>query len=93
MWECEWKEIKETLSNKLEIEEMAKNQNIKTRDALHGGRTEAFKTYSICSTSKQQIYYFDVVALYPTVSALDDYAVGFKEYVNITVDDIKKKIS
>ncbi len=90
MWECEWKELKETLSNKLEIEEMAKNQNIKTRDALHGGRTEAFKTYSICSTSNQQIYYFDVVSLYPTVNALDDYAVGFKKYVNITVDDIKK---
>ncbi len=26
--------------------------------------------------------------MYPTVNALDDYAVGFKKYVDITVDDI-----
>ena len=34
------------------------------------------------------IIYFDVTSLYPTVNALDDYAVGFKKYVEITVDDI-----
>ena len=36
----------------------------------------------------QKIFYVDVVSLYPTVNALDDYAVGFKKYVDITVDDI-----
>ena len=45
IWGCEWEEIKETLPNKKELEEKAKRQNIKTRTALMGGRTEAFKSY------------------------------------------------
>ena len=28
--------------------------------------------------------------MYPSVNALDDYAVGFSKYVNITSDDILK---
>ena len=40
---------------------------------MFGGRTECFKRY--------------VVSLYPTVSALDDYAVGFRRYVDVTVTD------
>ena len=36
----------------------------------------------------QKIFYLDVCSLYPTVNALDDYAVGFKKYVDITVADI-----
>ena len=40
------------------------------------------------ATRIKKIYYLDVVSLYPSVNALDDYAVGFKKYVNITVDDI-----
>ena len=45
MWECEWYNIKSTLPNKAEIEGQAKEQNIMTRDALFGGRTECFKIY------------------------------------------------
>ena len=36
--------------------------------------------------SYQKLFYYDVVSLYPTVNALDPYAVGFKKYVNITVN-------
>ena len=36
----------------------------------------------------QQILTYDVCSLYPTVNALDDYAVGFKRYAVISVDDI-----
>ncbi len=32
--------------------------------------------------------YYDVVSEYPTVNALDDYAVGFKKHVEITPEDI-----
>ncbi len=88
MWECEWNEIKEKLPNKSEIEDLARKQNIKTRDALLGGRTEAFKSYIKCVSDRQKIFYFDVVSLYPTVNSLDDYAVGFRKYVNISVKDI-----
>jgi len=76
MWECEWKKIKESVSNKTELEHNAKEQNINLRDALFGGRTEGFKSYHKCGKG-QKIFYFDVVSLYPTVNALDYYAVGF----------------
>ena len=88
MWECEWRRIKETLPEKRELEESARQQNIKIRDALFGGRTEGFKSYHKCGKG-QKIFYLDVVSLYPTVNALDDYAVGFNRYVRITVEDIK----
>jgi hypothetical protein len=87
MWECQWNECKKNLPNRKEIEEAARKQNIKTRSALCGGRTEAFKSY-VKANKNQKIFYFDVCSLYPTVNALDDYAVGFKQYVKIAVEDI-----
>ena len=58
------------------------------RDAFFGGRTEGFKTYHKCE-GKEKIFYYDVVSLYPTVNALDNYAVGFNRYVNnLKVEDI-----
>ena len=88
IWGCEWDELKKTLPNKAEIETAARQQNIKPRQALCGGRTEAFKSHVKCN-EHQKIFYLDVVSLYPTVNALDDYAVGFRKYVyDITVEDI-----
>jgi hypothetical protein len=89
MWECEWTKIKETLPNRHEIEQAARGQNINVRDSLFGGRTEAFKSYHKCN-EHQKIYHYDVVSLYPTVNALDDYAIGFKKYVKIEPEDILK---
>ena len=57
------------------------------RDALFGGRTEGFKRHIKCDDN-QEIYSFDVTSLYPTVNALDDYAVGFKKFVKTTPADI-----
>jgi hypothetical protein len=89
MWECDWIKLKSTLSNKDELEEHAKQQNIITRDALCGGRTEGFKTHVKCNEN-QQIFLFDVVSLYPSVNALDSYPVGFSKYCykKITSEDI-----
>ena len=81
MWECDWNKLKATLPNRLELERTARNQNINVREALFGGRTEGFKSYRKCN-EHQKIYHYDVVSLYPTVNALDDYAIGFKKYVN-----------
>ena len=89
MWECEWNKIKNNLDNKSEIEENAKHQNINIRDSLFGGRTEGFKSYHKCNKD-EKIFYYDIVSLYPSVNALDNYAVGFSKYVNITSDDILK---
>ena len=54
IWECDWKNIKKNLPNKQDIEITAKAQNINIRDALFGGRTEAFKSYHKCN--KHQTY-------------------------------------
>ena len=53
MWECEWNRIKNDLNNKKEIEEHARQQNIKIRDALFGGRTEGFKCYHKCNENEK----------------------------------------
>ena len=84
---CEWDQIKKSLANKANLEEQTRKQNIRTRDALMGGRTEALKSYFKCN-KHQNSFYLDVCSLYPTVNALDDYAVGYKKYVDITPEDI-----
>ena len=83
MWECEWSKIKKDLPERQAIEQLAKDQSIVIRDALFGGRTEAFKSYFQCE-QHQKIFYYDVVSLYPTVNSLDEYAVGFEKYVNLS---------
>ena len=83
IWECEWNEIKKTLENKQAIEQQARDQHINVREALFGGRTEGFKSYFKCN-KHQKIYYYDVVSLYPTVNAMDAYAIGFKKPVNVS---------
>ncbi len=67
---------------------MAKDMTIQPRDALFGGRTEAFKSY-VTTNQHQKIYCYDVVSAYPTVNALDDYAVGFRRYTDRSVEDIR----
>ena len=89
IWECEWNKIKNNLPNKKELEINAKQQNINVRDALFGGRTEGFKSYYKCKEN-EKLFYYDIVSLYPTVNALDDYAIGFSKYVNnFKPDDIE----
>ena len=53
MWECEWNEIKKNSPNKNELEEAAQQANIKPRDALFDGRTEAFKSYASVTNIKK----------------------------------------
>ena len=92
IWGCEWDNIKKDLEHKTEIETCAREQKINIRDALFGGRTEAFKSYVKCNEN-QKIYYYGVVSLYPTVNALDRYAVGFKRPVHIlNQDDFNKLV-
>ena len=87
MWGCQWTELKKSMDKEYvnQLEDKARRQHIRTRDSLFGGRTECFKQYKKCNKN-QKILYVDVVSLYPTVNALDDYAVGFKNYININDD-------
>ena len=81
------KTYKNKLQNKSELEAEARHQQINIRDALFGGRTEGCKSHHECNAA-EQIFYYDVVSLYPTVNALDDYAIGFAGYRKITPEDI-----
>ena len=58
---------------------------------MFGGRTEGFKRHINCNDN-QEIYSFDVTSLYPTVNALDDYAVGFKKFVKTDIEQTPKDI-
>ncbi len=79
VWECEWNQNKKSLKNRKQLKQHARDQSIVIRDAMFGGRTEGLKSYHCCNAD-EKIHYFDVVSLYPTVNALDPYAVGFKRY-------------
>jgi hypothetical protein len=86
VWEHDWLEIKQNdlgNSQREYLEQSARNQTIVTRAALFGGRTEAFKSYHECNDD-EEIHYYDVTSLYPTVNALDEYPVGFRRYRPIT---------
>ena len=91
--EQEWNQQKEAMPKHIrdELETYAAKSHIRPRDALKGGRTEVFQTYKRCDPKHERIYYFDIVSLYPTVNALDDYAIGFKQYINASVEDIKNE--
>jgi hypothetical protein len=89
IWECDWYEIEKQMSNtkKKKLERQAATEHINIRDALFGGRTEAFKSYYKCDEHDKG-FYFDVVSLYPTVNALDKYPIGFNQFYNSTIEEI-----
>ena len=91
MWECSFVESKEQmeLEDRKSLETQGKESKLNVRDALFGGRTEGFKSYVKCGEN-QKIVAYDVVSLYPTVNALDDYAVDFhKLRHDLTVEEIR----
>ena len=68
------------------MDKQATDEHMSIRDALFGGRTECFKSFVTCEGS-QKIVPFDVCSMYPSVNAIDDYAVGSKKYKPI-VDEL-----
>jgi hypothetical protein len=76
------------LDRRKPIEQQADDEHINIRDALYGGRTEVGKTFVQCKEG-QEIFLFDLVSLYPTVNALDQYPIGFlKKIYKPTVEEI-----
>ena len=72
---------------KTKLDNKAANEHINLRDSLFGGRTEAFKSYFKYQDG-EEIYYYDVVSLYPSVNALDKSPVGFKQFYNPNIEEI-----
>lgn len=73
------------------LERLASLHAIRTREALKGGRFEVFQLYRTCGKD-EQTFYLVVVSLCPTVSALDEYAVGYRRHINAIVEDITEPI-
>ena len=91
MWECSFVESKEQMEaeERKALEAKGEESKLNVRDALFGGRTEGYTSYIKCGEN-QKIVSYDVVSLYPTVNALDDYAVDFhKLRYNLTVEEIR----
>jgi hypothetical protein len=74
-----------TQARRKAIEQQAADEHIQLRAALFGGRTECVKTYVKC-TQGQKIFHFDITSEYPTVNALDDYPVDFKQVYKPTIE-------
>jgi hypothetical protein len=70
-----------------DLEQRAKHEVIHARTGLFGGRTEAFKDYQQCQ-GKEQTHAVDVVSLYPSVQAFDDFPIGDGRYVRTSAQDI-----
>jgi hypothetical protein len=91
IWGCEWEEQKKNNMTKEErriLEAEAAMEHINIRDAMHGGRTEAFKSYHKCNEN-EEIGHIDITSQYPSVNSLDEYPVGFKELYDPTVEELR----
>ena len=80
MWEDEWKHQMNNFDSgyRDEIVQHVEDNFIDPRNALHGGRTEVFKTFYEAKSPGEIIFGFDISSQYPAVMALDPYAVGVK---------------
>jgi hypothetical protein len=76
IWECEWNEIKQTISySKLQRYEALAEYLILDREMFYGGRTEVFCPY-VKADETHSLDYIDVCSLYPTVCARDELPIG-----------------
>lgn len=78
LWEHDWhKMIKSCnqLINFLKANEEYMTQDLKPRNALYGGRTNATKLYYKCQVN-EYIDYIDVNSLYPSSQLFEEYPVG-----------------
>ena len=84
IYECEYMELKETdpdLREFLErFHEERPKERLALRDALRGGRTEAFFLYFAAEDDlEREAFYVDVNSLYPTVAVFNNFPCGRSE--------------
>ena len=84
MWEDDWKYEMNNFTEEYrnDIIEHVNNNFIDPREALHGGRTEVFKTFYETKAPGEIIFGYDISSQYPSVMALDSYATGVKQCKN-----------
>ena len=93
IWETDWKHEMNNFSTEYrnEIIDYVEINFIDAREALHGGRTETFKTYYECQ-EEEFIIGDDISSQYPAVMALDSYATGCKKICKYTVAQLTEDI-
>ena len=94
IWEDDWKHQMKSFTKEYRssLIQTVKDNFIDTRKALHGGRTEVFKTYCECKSPGEVIMSFDISSQYPAVMALDNYAVGVNCRKKYTIEQLTKDI-
>jgi G:T-mismatch repair DNA endonuclease (very short patch repair protein) len=78
IWECEFKQVLRddpALKNYLDSHPIVANEPLRPREALYGGRTEAFTLYAKAGPD-EEIRYYDVLSLYPFVCKYGKFIVG-----------------
>jgi hypothetical protein len=76
IWECDFDKLclqEPTLKSFLTINKIV--EPLKPREALFGGRTNAFTLYYKCKDN-EQIHYKDFTSLYPAVQKQEKYPIG-----------------
>ncbi len=76
LWECEWAKMKQTDPSVMEfMSTYSAPERLKPREALFGGRTNAYKLYHK-TTDGEKISYVDFTSLYPYCQARKNYPIG-----------------
>ena len=90
IWECKWDAL---VKNNIEIQLFIKNLKFKPplepRDALFGGRTNAFKLYHKCKVDEKGKY-IDINSLYPSVNKYDETPIGHPEIITNNFKDVRE---
>ena len=90
-WECDFdSECKQDIHLEQFITNNPIIEALKPRDALYGGRTNAFQLYYKCKPN-EKIKYYDFTSLYPAVQKQEVYPIGHPEIITKFVNnDISK---
>ena len=90
MWEHTWDKMSKTDPNLIEfLKNNEMRDPLKPRDALYGGRTEAFNLYYKCKNG-EKINYFDYTSLYPWAQKYGIFPVGHGRIITSNFDYTKK---
>lgn len=81
MWECEWNAAKQSDPDVIAfMSTYTHAERLKPRDALFGGRTNAYKLYHKAAEG-EKIRYVDFTSLYPFCQAKKCYSIGHPQII------------
>ncbi|KAL0150350.1 hypothetical protein M9458_054352 [Cirrhinus mrigala] len=89
MWECQWASLKQTDPHVIDfMSTYSAPERLKPRDALFGGRTNAYKLYHKV-TDGEKVRYVDFTSLYPYCQARKSYPIGHPEIIHSDFENIE----